>query len=131
MVVWLTDERCLALFPVGTNRQRSSQLRFSIMLWAGFEPAEDLSSGLVEWSCAVVTNTKAQCHYYNHYTTVLYVERLGYEFATIFVTFVCISYFTLQICVHLTRDTFLVSREKKVKKFAYFYKTSMCQCSIF
>ena len=50
---------------------------------------------------------------YNHYSTALYVERLGYEFATMFVTFVCISYFASQICFNLTRDTILVSRENK------------------
>ena len=51
------------------------------------------SSGLVEWICAVVINTTPQCHYYNHYTTALYVEGLRYEFATMFVSFVCISLF--------------------------------------
>ena len=42
----------------------------------------------------------------------LYVEKLRYEFAAMFVSFVCI-YFVSQICVNLTRDTFLVSPEKK------------------
>ena len=41
----------------------------------------------------------------------LYVERLGYEFGTILVTFVGISYFALQICINPTRDTFLVSKK--------------------
>ena len=39
--------------------------------------------------------------------------KLGYEFAAMFATFVCISYFALQICVNLIRESFLVSREKK------------------
>ena len=34
--------------------QRSSPTRISDTPRAGFEPAENLSSGLVEWSCAVV-----------------------------------------------------------------------------
>ena len=37
--------------------QRSSPLGASYMLRAGFEPAQNLSSGLVEWSCAVVITT--------------------------------------------------------------------------
>ena len=43
----------------------------------------------------------------------LYVEVLGYKGATMLVTFVCITYFTSQICVNLTRDTFPVLSEKK------------------
>ena len=31
----------------------------------------------------------------------LYVKRFGYKFAAMFVTFVCITYFTLQICMIL------------------------------
>ena len=37
--------------------QRSSPLRISDTPWAGFEPAQNLSSGLVEWSCAVAITT--------------------------------------------------------------------------
>ena len=42
-----------------------------------------------------------------------YVERLGYEFASMLVTFVWISYFSSQIYINPTRDTFLISRGKK------------------
>ena len=59
---------------------------------------------------------------------VLYVERFGYEFAAMFVTFVCIFYFALQICINLTRNTFLVPREKK---FEFILETTMYECSIF
>ena len=55
----------------------------------------------------------------------LYVERLVYELAAVFVTFVCISDFVWKICIKLTRDTFSVSREKKLTKFSYFLKTTM------
>ena len=44
--------------------QRSSPSRISNMPRAGFEPAQNLSSGLVEWSCAVVITTTPRCH--NH-----------------------------------------------------------------
>ena len=37
--------------------QRSSPLRISDAPQAGFEPAQNLSSGFVEWSCAVVITT--------------------------------------------------------------------------
>ena len=37
--------------------QRSPSLRISDTLRAGFKPAQNLSSGLVEWSCAVVITT--------------------------------------------------------------------------
>ena len=43
----------------------------------------------------------------------VYVERLGYEFATILVTHVGISYFSSQIFINPTRDTFLVSEGKE------------------
>ena len=42
--------------------ERSSPMQISDMLQGGFEPAQNLSSGLVEWSCAVVITTTPQCH---------------------------------------------------------------------
>ena len=44
--------------------QRSSPSRISDTLRTGFEPVQNLSSGLVEWSCAVVITTTPQCHSY-------------------------------------------------------------------
>ena len=32
------------------------------MLWAGFEPAQNLSSGCIEWSCAIVITATSWCH---------------------------------------------------------------------
>ena len=55
-VVWLTDERRLALFPTGTII-RDPHRRESHTPRAGFEPAQSLSSGLVELSSAVVITT--------------------------------------------------------------------------
>ena len=60
-VVWLTDERRLALFPAGTI-VRDLHHRESPTRRAGFEPAQNLSLGLVEWSCAVVITTTPRCH---------------------------------------------------------------------
>ena len=51
---------------------------------------------------------------------VMHVEKLGCEFAAMFVMFIFVSYFALQICLNLTRNTSLVSREKKLTKFVYF-----------
>ena len=36
-----------------------------------------------------------------------------------------------QICVNFTRDTFLVSREKKLAKSLDFHETTMYECSMF
>ena len=56
-VVWLTDERYLALFPAGTivrdPHHRESPTRHAQGLNLR---RTNLSSGLVEWSCAVGTN---------------------------------------------------------------------------
>ena len=41
--------------------QRSSTLWISHMPRVGFEPAENLSSRFVEWSCAIVTTTNYSC----------------------------------------------------------------------
>ena len=60
-VVWLTDERRLTLFPAGTI-VRDPHHRESPTRRAGFEPAQNLSSGLVEWSCAVVITNTPRCH---------------------------------------------------------------------
>ena len=96
------------------------------MLQAGFEPVENLSSDLVKSSCAVVINTTSQPHYYDQYTTTLYAERLEYEFVTMFVTFVCISYFASQIRINLSRDTFLVSRQKKRLQSLHIFMKHRC-----
>ena len=57
--------------------------------------------------------------------------RLRYEFPAMFFTFVCISYFALQIYVNLIMGPFLVSQEKKLTKFVYFLETMMYESSIF
>ena len=49
--------------------QRSSPSRISDTPRAGFEPKQNLSSGLVEWSCAVVITTTPRRHIDNHYTS--------------------------------------------------------------
>ena len=55
-VVWLTDER-RSLFSSRDHCQRPSPSRISDTPRAGFEPAQNLSSGFDEWSCAVVITT--------------------------------------------------------------------------
>ena len=44
--------------------QRSSLSRISDTPLAGFEPAQNMNSGLVEWSCAVVITITSRCHTY-------------------------------------------------------------------
>ena len=46
----------IALFPDETS-QRSSSFPTSKTPWAGFEPAQNPSSSLVEWSCAAAITT--------------------------------------------------------------------------
>ena len=60
VVVWLTDKRCLALFPAGTIIRDPHHHESPNMLRAGLEPAQNLSSGLFEWSFAVVITTTPQ-----------------------------------------------------------------------
>ena len=108
----------------------SSPVRISNTPQAGFEPAENLNSGLVEWSCAVVINNTLQYHHYNHYIGALYVERLRYEFATclscLFVSLILLCRFVL-----ILPGTHLSQEKKKVTRFAYFLETLMYQSSIF
>ena len=63
--------------------QRSLPSRISDTLRAGFEPAQNLSSGLVEWSCTVVITTAPQMDFFlflqknkNPYQSILIKVRL-------------------------------------------------------
>ena len=54
----MVDRRkAFSLFSSRDHCQRSSPSRISNTKWAGFEPAQNLSSDLVEWTCAVVITT--------------------------------------------------------------------------
>ena len=54
----MVDQRkVFSLISSQDHCQRSSPLRIFDMLRAGFEPAQNLSSGLVGWSCTVVITT--------------------------------------------------------------------------
>ena len=57
--------------------QRSSPSRISDMLQAGFEPAQNSSSCLVEWSCAAVIMTTPWHHLHNYLQRLLpkYIGR--------------------------------------------------------
>ena len=61
---------------------------------------------------------------------VLYVERHGYKFAAMFVTFVCITYFGLHIFIILPGTRYSSHEKKKLTKFVYFLKTTIYECSI-
>ena len=59
----MVDRRkAFSLISSRDNCQRSSPSRISDTPRAGFEPAQNLSSGLVEWSCAVVITTTPWRH---------------------------------------------------------------------
>ena len=79
-------------------------------------------------SCAVMINntprTAPQLLPLQHR---LYVESLGYEFATMFMTFVCIIclkfvYFASQICVNLNWDIPCLTRKQKWQSLHIFLK---------
>ena len=53
--------------------QRSWPSRISDTPRAGFEPAQSLSSGLVEWSCAVVITTTPRRHNSSFYLMKLHL----------------------------------------------------------
>ena len=59
----MVDRRkALSLISSRGHCQRSSPSRISDAPRAGFEPAQNLSWGLVEWSCAVVRTTTPRRH---------------------------------------------------------------------
>ena len=59
----MVDRRkAMSLISSQDNCQRSSPSQISDEPWAGFETAQNLSSGLVEWSFAVVITTTPQHH---------------------------------------------------------------------
>ena len=59
----MVDRRkVISLISSRDHCQRSSLSRISDTPRVGFEPAQNLSSGLVEWSCAVVITTAPQNH---------------------------------------------------------------------
>ena len=59
--VWLTDDR-RSLISSGDHCQRSSPSRIPDTPQVGFEPAQNLSSGFDEYSCAVVITTTPRHH---------------------------------------------------------------------
>ena len=61
----MVDQRkVFSLISSPDQCQRSSPSRISDMLQAGFEPVQNLGSGLVEQSCAVVITTTQQRRIY-------------------------------------------------------------------
>ena len=69
----MVDRRkALSLISSQDHCQRSSASRISNTPRAGFEPAQNLSSGFVEWSFAVVITTKAV----NHTTKTIHFKNV-------------------------------------------------------
>ena len=63
----MVDQRKVNLISSLDHCQRPSPSKISDTPEAGFAPAQNLSSGLVEWSCAVVTITTPSIYHYLHY----------------------------------------------------------------
>ena len=55
-------QRAFSLISSRDHCQRSSPSRISDTPRAGFEPAQNLSTGLVEWSCATVISAAPLPH---------------------------------------------------------------------
>ena len=55
--------RTVSLVSNWDHCQRSSQPEISDMPQTGFEPVQNLISGFIEWSCAVVITTMPRRHY--------------------------------------------------------------------
>ena len=58
--------------------QRSSPSRISDTPRAGSEPAQNLSSGFVEWNCAIVITTTPRRHYVNLTNANLQFEKMAH-----------------------------------------------------
>ena len=59
----MVDQRkAFSLISSGDHCQRSTPLLISDAPWAGFKPVQNLISGLVEWSCAVMITITPRCH---------------------------------------------------------------------
>ena len=63
-------QKAFSLISSWDHCQRSSPSRISDMPWAGSEPAQNLSSGLVEWSCAVVLVYATLVPHFNEHVLV-------------------------------------------------------------
>ena len=54
------QQKALSVISNRYHSRRFSLLQIFDMPWAGFEPAQNVISGFVEWSCAVVVITSPQ-----------------------------------------------------------------------
>ena len=63
MLDWL---KVFSLISSWDHFLRSSSLRIPGTLHAGYEPVQTLSSGLVDWSCALVITTTLWCHWQSY-----------------------------------------------------------------
>ena len=77
-VVWLTYERRLALFPVGTIVRDPHHLKSPIRRHAaGFQPVQNLSSGVSEWICAVAITITPRHH--SGFSMVKWLKHLFFK----------------------------------------------------
>ena len=76
----MVDRRkAFSLISSQDHCQRSSPSWISDMLQAGFKPAQNLSSGFVEWSCAVVITTTPRRHSFNLMNTGMHFLLLIFQ----------------------------------------------------
>ena len=104
----IVDRRkVLSLISNRGHCQRSSPSRISDTPLAGFEPAQNLSFGFVEWSCAVViTTTPRRQHPSVWFTTVN--QRTNSYFNKFVFMYWSVIYFPVQYCNGIS-SSFLTS----------------------
>ena len=101
--------------------QRSSPLWISDTPQVGFEPAQSLNTGLVEWSCAVVITTTPWPH--NQFQVIL-LQTKRVEFSIEFLIF-SLKSITIEF---KSIKMFFVTLD--VVKFAYFYTVNQWEFCI-
>ena len=96
----MVDQRkAFSLISSWDHCQRFLTLRISDMPQAGFEPAQNLSSGFVEWSCAVVVTTTPRLHLTYWHWFFVHLKLL---------TASGIDIFSLSACCHMSHRNWSV-----------------------
>ena len=106
----IADQRnTFSLIICRNHCQRSPPSQISDTVRAGFEPAQNMISSLVEWSCEVTTTTTSRCHsYFAIYFTSLPMKQVrpncaitNYLFIYLFI------YVFIYLCIYLFMYLFI------------------------
>ena len=122
MVDW---RKAFSLISSRGHCQRSSPLRISDAPQAGFEPAQNLSSGFVEWSCAVVITTTPGARHHattsrkkyssNKQITRCLLARYFFDFHVVRVVLYNAKRWGVQTCKKVRHSIMHIERENQNK----------------